>query len=74
MRKAGILIVILLVLQFLGCGNGNNKNTIAASGDIEATDVVVSAKVGGQIEKLNFVEGQKVKMGDTLLVLALVVP
>ena len=69
MRKAGILIVILLMLQFLGCGNGNGKNTIEASGDIEATDVVVSAKVGGQIEKLNFVEGQKIKKGDTLLVL-----
>ena len=69
MKKAGIFIVILLMLQFLGCGNGKNKNTIEASGDIEATDVVVSAKVGGQIEKLNFVEGDKIKMGDTLLVL-----
>ena len=69
MKKAGIFIVILLVLQFLGCGNSNNYNTIEASGDIEATDVVVSAKVGGQIEKLNFVEGDEVRMGDTLLVL-----
>ena len=69
MKKAGIFIVILLMLQFLGCGNGNSKNIIEASGDIEATDVVVSAKVGGQIEKLNFIEGDKVKMGDTLLVL-----
>jgi HlyD family secretion protein len=69
MKKTGIFIVILLMLQFLGCGNGNSKNIIEASGDIEATDVVVSAKVGGQIEKLNFIEGDKVKMGDTLLVL-----
>ena len=69
MKKAGIIIAMLLILQFLGCGNGNDKNKIEASGDIEATDVVVSAKVGGQIEKLNFVEGQKIKMGDTLLVL-----
>ena len=69
MKKAGILFMTLLMLAFVGCGNGNGKNTIEASGDIEATDVVVSAKVGGQIEKLNFVEGQKIKKGDTLLVL-----
>ena len=69
MRKIGIIIVMLLALQVLGCGNGNDKKTIDASGEIEATEVVVSAKVGGQIEKQNFVEGEKVKMGDTLMVL-----
>ncbi len=69
MKKTGIIIAMLLMIQFLGCGNGNDKNSIEASGDIEATDVVVSAKVGGQIEKLNFIEGDKIKQGDTLLVL-----
>ena len=69
MNKLVSLIIMLLLLQFLGCGNGNDKNSIEASGDIEATDVIVGAKVGGQIEKLNFIEGQKVKRGDTLLIL-----
>ena len=69
MNKLVTLIVMLLIFQLIGCGNGNDKNSIEASGDIEATDVIVGAKVGGQIEKLNFIEGQKVKKGDTLLVL-----
>ena len=69
MRKIGIIIVMLLALQVLGCGNGNDKKTIDASGEIEATEVVVSAKVGGQIEKQNFVEGDMIKSGDTLMVL-----
>ena len=69
MKKAEIIIALLLSVQYFGCGNGGSRNTIEASGDIEATDVVVSAKVGGQIEKLNFVEGDRVNSGDTLLVL-----
>ncbi len=69
MKNAGKILAFVMLIQFFGCSGGSNKNSIQASGNIEATNVIVSAKVGGQIEKLNFIEGDYVKKGDTLLVL-----
>lgn len=56
-----------LGLFLMGCGNGQDKNTISASGTIEATNVTVSSKVAGQIQKIYKDEGDNVKAGDTLL-------
>jgi HlyD family secretion protein len=43
-----------------------DKNYISASGTIEATDINVSAKIGGQIDNILVEEGTTVKVGDTL--------
>lgn len=69
MNTLKYLIISAMLLIITGCGNGNDKNQIEASGNIEATNVVVSAKVGGQIEKLNFVEGDKIQKNDTLIII-----
>jgi len=69
MEKVMLIFLPVLLAIIAGCGNGNDSNKIEASGNIEATNVVVSAKVGGQIEKLNFIEGDKVRTNDTLLVI-----
>lgn len=66
MNKIRYLICAAL-LFLLGCGSESNKNTIEASGIIEATNVTVSSKVTGQILKLNFEEGDLAKTGDTLI-------
>ena len=63
------ILFFLTVLLFAGCGNNNNKNTIEASGNIESTNVTVSSKVTGEIEKILFYEGQFVKEGDTVMVI-----
>ena len=60
------MLASAFILQ-IGCGNGNDKNKIEASGTIEATNVTISAKVSGQIQKLFFNEGDKVNAGDTLI-------
>ncbi|HEX2867247.1 MAG TPA: efflux RND transporter periplasmic adaptor subunit [Ignavibacteriales bacterium] len=60
-------LTVSLGLFLLGCGNGQDKNTISASGTIEATNVTVSSKVAGQIQKIFKDEGDNVKAGDTLL-------
>ena len=49
-------IIILLALAFIGCGNNNDENTIEASGNIEATNVMVSSKVSGEILKIKVVK------------------
>ena len=69
MKNAVRIILIITLVHLFGCGSGKNKNSIQASGNIESTNVILSAKVGGQIVKLYFTEGDKVKKGDTLLVI-----
>ena len=44
----------------------NSPNTILATGTIEATEVDVSAEIGGQIEKLLIDEGDRVQRGRLL--------
>ncbi len=67
MKKLFLVLLMMSVGLFWGCGNGTGKDKIKASGDIEATNVNVGAKVGGQVTSLLFHEGDKVKEGDTLM-------
>jgi HlyD family secretion protein len=43
--------------------------SIEASGTIEATNVVISSRTAGNIETINFIEGSKVKAGDTIIII-----
>jgi HlyD family secretion protein len=61
-----LMLSAVMILQ-IGCGNGNDNKKIEASGTIEATNVTVSSKATGQIQKLFFNEGDKVNAGDTLI-------
>ena len=67
MRKFILIPLVLMFGLILGCGSGNDKNKIEASGNIEATNVTVSSKVNGQVLKLFYDEGANIKAGDTLL-------
>jgi membrane fusion protein YbhG len=69
MKTIGTFLLAALALILFGCGNSNNKNTIAASGDIEATDVVVSSQVTGNVLSIRKDEGQRVNAGDTVIIL-----
>lgn len=59
---------IFSVFALIGCTD-KHAGAIEASGTLETTEVKVSAKVPGQIQKLLIQEGSQVKKGDTLLVL-----
>ncbi|HAL57835.1 MAG TPA: hypothetical protein DCP63_15565 [Bacteroidetes bacterium] len=63
-----VSLVALLSLALSGCG-GNRKGLIEASGTLESTEVRVSTKVGGQIQRVYVQEGSRVELGDTLLAL-----
>lgn len=67
MKTIRIITMLILSAAVWGCSGGNGKNKIEASGNIEAINVTVSAKVSGQINKLYFSEGDLVKSGDTLI-------
>ncbi len=62
MRRIALLMVIIALA---GCNN-NHRGDITASGVIEATEVTVNAKLGGEITKLAVDEGAEVHKGDLL--------
>lgn len=57
-----------MLVTLSGCGN-NDGSSITESGTLEATEVTVSAQVGGIITQLRVEEGATVQAGDTLAVL-----
>lgn len=68
MKKFIILSVILLLFLTAGCGN-NNKDTLTASGNIEVTEITVSSKVTGEINKILKKEGDLINRGDTVIII-----
>lgn len=69
MRELLKIFFSLIIFYTAGCSNGNEKNTISASGNIEATNAVVSSKVTGQVIAIKYDEGARVKEGDTVMVI-----
>ncbi len=57
---------LILVLVAAACGGPGSENRISASGTIEAREVNVAPKVGGQVEAILVEEGARVKPGDVL--------
>jgi HlyD family secretion protein len=62
-------MVSIISLLYAGCGNGNNNNSIEATGTIETVDVVLSSKTNGEIKELRKEEGDKVRRGDTIMII-----
>ena len=69
MKKISLIILPFISLIYFGCGNGNNKNSIEATGTIETVNVELSSKTSGEIKELRITEGEKVKKGDTIMVI-----
>ena len=68
MKILSIFFLSAALLLF-GCSNDNEKKFIEASGTIESTNIIISSRTAGNIQKLNFNEGAKVKAGDTVLII-----
>ena len=65
-----ILIFYLTILFFIliGC-NGNDESRIEASGNIEATNIIVSSQVSGKVIRVLKDEGTRVNNGDTVIII-----
>ena len=63
------IFFVFAAVYTAGCGNGNEKNTISASGNIEATNAVVSSRVTGQVIAIKYDEGARVNEGDTVMII-----
>lgn len=64
-----VLLFFIAGIFLYGCGSDDNPRLIDASGNIEATNVIVSSKVNGEIEKILYDEGQFVNEGDTVMII-----
>ena len=62
-------LISLGIIIFITSCNGNSGNNIEESGTIEATDILISSKVSGTVEKFFFDEGDKISKNDTILVI-----
>jgi HlyD family secretion protein len=62
--------VFALLAAGSACNRAAPDHSLRASGYVEATEVRVSSKVPGRVEKVLAAEGQRVSAGDTLVVLA----
>jgi HlyD family secretion protein len=60
-----ILLVVLCCVS-LGCSNEASSGGARVSGNVEATEVQVSAEVAGRILELRVEEGDRVKRGDVI--------
>lgn len=68
--KRYLTMILILSLLLVSCGkNGGKGERIEATGTIEAIQVNVSGKMGGQIKSLLGKEGAAVRLGDTLAVM-----
>jgi membrane fusion protein YbhG len=59
-------LVVALSLAIAACAPDAPDNTLRVSGHVEATEVHVSAEVGGRLLELRVDEGDRVKSGDVL--------
>lgn len=69
MKKSYLVLLLISILGLSSCGGNDDKNKIEASGTIEATNVTISSKIGGEIIDKLFREGDKVSSGDTLFII-----
>jgi HlyD family secretion protein len=67
MNNLKIIIILLISVFIISCGNEKDNNIIISSGTIEAVNITLSSKTTGTVNKINFKEGDRVKKGDILI-------
>jgi HlyD family secretion protein len=64
--KRSAVVVLVLTLLATACSRGSEDGRILASGHVEATEVLLSTKVGGTLEQLAVDEGTGVEAGQEI--------
>jgi HlyD family secretion protein len=69
MKPLFIIFTTFSIALFISCGDGNVKNKIEASGNIEAINVVVSSQVNGKVISILKDEGSRIDARDTIMII-----
>lgn len=67
MKKAIILIIVLILLTIGGIYAFNHANSLILQGEVEVKTVDLASKLTGRINKINIKKGDRVKKGDVLI-------
>jgi HlyD family secretion protein len=65
-RSITIVALLMVAMTAIACSKNDHDGIIHASGHIEATEVHLAAKVGGQLLAAPFEEGEAVTAGETV--------
>lgn len=68
-KKLAFSILSLVIILLAGCGNNDEEGLIKESGTIETTNIIISSQVSGKTARILYDEGEKIKTGDTLMVI-----
>ncbi len=66
LMKKSILVTLSMLLIITGCAK-NDQGKIRAAGVIDGDIIEIKSMINGKINNINFVEGQDVNKGDTLV-------
>lgn len=69
MKIITAILLLFAAIIIISCSNGNNKDKIEASGNIEATNITISAQVVGVIDRILKDEGNLVNKSDTIMII-----
>lgn len=69
MKIINAVLLLFATITIISCSNGNDKDKIEASGNIEGTNVTVSSQVSGEILSILRDEGAQVSKGDTIIII-----
>ena len=64
--RRGVLLAALVLAAAASCAKKPPADHVRVSGQVEATEVQVSAPVGGRLVELRVAEGDRVKVGDLI--------
>jgi len=65
MRYKSLIMVMTGLIMAAGCSE--KRQGVYASGTVEAREVLISAKVGGEVKSIHIKRSQKLKNGDPIL-------
>lgn len=66
MRAGSMPFIFAICAALVGCRNEAASNVARVSGHVEATEIQVSAEIGGRIVELRVQEGDRLKRGDVI--------
>jgi HlyD family secretion protein len=69
MKNLIILSSVLFPLLLTSCNINDHLKSIEASGTIESTNIIISSRTSGNIQSINFLEGEKVNASDTVIII-----